>query len=240
MDTQTLQQAPNSPPNRRKWTIVAVAVTVVLAIVAGVVTAIIVRSGDDDGRSGPTASPTPSASSSPSSSPSPSPTATATPDGTATPSVPPITPRFAFQPLWPFAGPADAAVWQQRYRSGGHQPWHLDPALTALSFTQGYLGYRDVDQVVSIRILGTEAWIGVGNSPQPGPTSTAALLHLARIGSGSDAPWEVVGTRDTTLSLTTPTYGAKVRSPVTVGGRVTGVDVRCPEFSGQWPQVELG
>jgi hypothetical protein len=34
----------------------------------------------------------------------------------------------------------------------------------------------------------------------------------------------VVGTDDTWLSLTTPAYGAAVGSPVTVGGRITGVD----------------
>jgi Immunoglobulin-like domain of bacterial spore germination. len=34
----------------------------------------------------------------------------------------------------------------------------------------------------------------------------------------------VVGTDDTTFTLTTPRYGATVSSPLTVGGRVTGVD----------------
>ncbi len=34
----------------------------------------------------------------------------------------------------------------------------------------------------------------------------------------------MVGTNDTTLSLLTPAYGTTVRSPVTVGGRITGVD----------------
>ena len=34
----------------------------------------------------------------------------------------------------------------------------------------------------------------------------------------------MVGSRDTTLSLSVPAYGATVVSPVTVGGRVTGVD----------------
>src|SRR5262249_54683553 len=47
---------------------------------------------------------------------------------------------------------------------------------------------------------------------------------LARIGSGANQPWEVVGSRDTTLSLATPAYGVQITSPVTVGGRITGVD----------------
>jgi hypothetical protein len=33
-----------------------------------------------------------------------------------------------------------------------------------------------------------------------------------------------VGSDDTDFSLTTPAYGAKVTSPVTAGGRITGVD----------------
>jgi hypothetical protein len=53
---------------------------------------------------------------------------------------------------------------------------------------------------------------------------TAAVVHLARMGTGTDAPWEVVGTRDSMLSITAPAYGASVSSPLTAGGRITGVD----------------
>jgi hypothetical protein len=64
----------------------------------------------------------------------------------------------------------------------------------------------------------------VGDHEPDGDDSVAAVLHLARIGTGQDAPWEVVGSRDTTLTLDRPAYGAKVSSPITVGGRITGVD----------------
>jgi len=43
-------------------------------------------------------------------------------------------------------------------------------------------------------------------------------------GTGPGAPWEVVGTDDTTLALTTPAYGSTVTSPATAGGTITGVD----------------
>jgi hypothetical protein len=185
--------------------IVCAAVLVVIAAVAVIVT----RSDGGDGGGGAAAGATPSAPRSGQSS------------GTTTP---PVTPAFGFSPVWPFTRPADAGAWQESYRAGGHQPWHLDPAATALSFTREYLGYREVDEVVSRRVDGTEAWVGVGYTPQPGLTSTAAVVHLARIGAGGDAPWEVVGTRDTSLSLTKPAYGATVSSPLTVGGRVSGVD----------------
>lgn len=45
-----------------------------------------------------------------------------------------------------------------------------------------------------------------------------------RYGSGNNAPWEVVGTDDTTLTLDTPAYGATVASPVKIAATVGGVD----------------
>jgi hypothetical protein len=132
--------------------------------------------------------------------------------------------EFDFQPLWPFADATAAAAWQDSYRTGGHEPWHLDAEETALAFTTGYLGFADIDQAMSSDVRGDEAWITVGYAVEQSDPGTAAVVHLARLGAGEDAPWEVVGTRDTTLTLTEPRYGASVSSPVTVGGQVTGVD----------------
>ncbi|MFD2420483.1 hypothetical protein [Amycolatopsis pigmentata] len=131
---------------------------------------------------------------------------------------------FPYQPLWPFPDADAAAAWQQSFREGGHQPWHLDPALTAESFTQGYLRYAAVNLTTSRRTAGNEAWIGVGYALPNGGTATAAVVHLAKLGSGADAPWEVVGTEDSTLTVPQPAYGSVVGSPVTAGGRITGVD----------------
>jgi hypothetical protein len=66
--------------------------------------------------------------------------------------------------------------------------------------------------------------VGYRNAEGGSGTLVAAVIHLVRYGSGPDAPWEVVGTDDTDLSLTKPAYGAAVGSPLTVGGRITGVD----------------
>lgn len=115
-------------------------------------------------------------------------------------------------------------MWQRAYRDGGHQPWHLDAGLVARRFTQSYLGYQEVDRVVRVAISDDQAWVDVGFRLPDGKDATAAVVHLAKIGSGSYAPWEVVGTKDSTLSLTTPRYGATVTSPMVVGGRITGVD----------------
>ncbi|TFE49394.1 hypothetical protein E3E14_16160 [Streptomyces sp. ICN441] len=140
----------------------------------------------------------------------------ATPDGT-----PPLG-SWSLQPVWPFTTLAQAEAWQRSYRSGGHQPWHLDPEQTALSFTRDYLGFKEIDRVSSSKADGRHARVGVAPTGSEG--GTAAVIHLVRFGSGPDAPWEVVGTDDTTFSLTTPAYGALVRSPLRTGGRITGVD----------------
>jgi hypothetical protein len=151
---------------------------------------------------------------------------------TSTPGVPVSTPTasvtsrpFRYQPLWPFASTTAAAGWQRAYRSGGQQPWHLDAEQTALSFTTGFLGFTEINQVVSRSVQGDDARIRVGYKPGgKAPPSVAAELHLVRIGQGADAPWEVVGTVDTTLTLDRPRYGVPVTSPLTASGLITGVD----------------
>jgi hypothetical protein len=143
---------------------------------------------------------------------------------TTTTTTSPAEREFPYQPLWPFADDDDAAAWQDSYRTGGHEPWHLDAEDSALAFTTGYLGFAGIDQVLSSDVQGDEAWVTVGYAVEQSSPGTAAVVHLARIGAGEDAPWEVVGTRDTTLTLTEPRYGTTVSAPVTVGGKITGVD----------------
>lgn len=132
--------------------------------------------------------------------------------------------RFDYQPLWPFRSAEDAATWQQAYRADGHQPWHLAADQVAQTFTRDYLGYRNVDKIVKTDVREDDARVSVGFDNPNGTTATAAVVHLARFGTGADAPWEVVGTEDTTLTLTAPSYGSAITSPLTAGGRITGVD----------------
>ena len=127
-------------------------------------------------------------------------------------------------PLYPFATASDAATWQQSYKSGGHDPWHLDAGQTAVSFA-GWLGFTALDTVVSSPTDASGAHVTVGGHvPDSTTTYSAAVVHLVRWGTGSDAPWEVVGTDDTTFSLTMPSYAAGVSSPITAGGKISGVD----------------
>ena len=163
--------------------------------------------------------------------PSPaSPTATSAPSAptsTAPGSSPRVTPApspaptpvpFAYQPLFPFASLADAQAWQAGYTSGGHQPWHLSADLTAVAFSEGYLGFHEINKVAGHSISNGDAHVTVGLTLPNGHISSAAIIHLVKYGTGKYAPWEVVGTDDTTLTLDVPAYGATVTSPVRPSG----------------------
>jgi hypothetical protein len=129
-----------------------------------------------------------------------------------------------YVPLWPFSSYAQARQWQQ---SGGSQPWHLDARLTARYFVRSFLGFTDLGVVTSARISADEAHIGVGYKDANGGNHTAAVLHLVRYErelADTSAPWEVVGTDDTTFSIEGPGYGTHVLSPLRVSGHITGVD----------------
>ncbi|UBU08859.1 hypothetical protein [Nonomuraea gerenzanensis] len=156
--------------------------------------------------------------------------ATSAPDAPATSPEGRPTPRSnlvagRYQPLWPFSSPREVAAWQRQYRASGHQPWHLDARLTAIAFSRDFLGFAGIDRAVKTVTDGPHARVHVGlRAEDTSRPLVAAVVHLVRYGSGQDAPWEVVGTDDTTLSLTRPAYGASAGSPLTVGGRITGVD----------------
>ena len=152
------------------------------------------------------------------------PISTPTTTATATATTGPTLGLGPYLALWPFSTLADVQSWQRANQSGGHQPWHLDAGSTALDFTQYFLGYNDVNIVVGTTYDAAGAHVAVGYRTTSSVTSPAAVIHLVRWGTGSEAPWEVVGTDDTTFSLTTPAYGTTVSSPLRVGGTITGAD----------------
>jgi hypothetical protein len=223
MTTHTIQRPPDrAGPGRpaRRWRIVVAfvgAATLVMLLGVFVVT----RSGDESGEprpAAPTASGAPAAVG-PAATPSTAPTASSR-------AGQPTAAAFRFLPLWPFGSAQAAVSWQEQAGTGGHQPWHLDAAATALAFSSGFLGFTNVDRAVGTSYSGDEAWVKVGHHGEDGHDAVAAEVHLARIGTGTDRPWEVVGTRDSTLSLTSPAYEATVTSPLPIymAGRITGVD----------------
>ncbi|WP_345563876.1 hypothetical protein [Nonomuraea rosea] len=195
-----------------------------LLVVLGLVAAGCGSAGDTRA----TASSPPSGSATSSPAPSPSAATPSAPSESATPSPPPSSGLVAgrYQPLWPFSSSGEAAAWQRVYRKDGRQRWRLDAGRTAVAFAHDFLRFTEIDQAVKTVHQGRHARVHVGYRNAEGGSGTlvAAVVHLVRYGSGPDAPWEVVGTDDTDLSLTKPAYGAAVGSPLTVGGRITGVD----------------
>ena len=222
---------------RRRWITPALAAAAVAALAIGASIALTVRS--EHHHAAPAVTPSTISPTLPSPVPSPSvphqsPTTGApsspAPSASATTPTPPAAPapapayEFGYQPLWPFANLASAQAWQAAHRSSGVQPWHADPAQTALSFTQGYLGLTEINRVTSTRVTSEGAYVGVGYRDLNGGTHTSAVLFLVRFGPDADSPWEVVGSDDTTFSLEQPAYGSTVQSPMLVGGHITGSD----------------
>lgn len=126
---------------------------------------------------------------------------------------------FDYLPLWPFASAAEA----QAVR--GEPDWHADAGATAVRFTRDFLGYTEIDRTTSMEMSDDDAWVGVGALlPDSDRIRTAAVVHLARFGDTPDAPWEVVGTRDTILTLDRPAYGSVTGPVIEAGGIISGVD----------------
>jgi hypothetical protein len=153
------------------------------------------------------------------------PTAPAPTQAPAAPGSPAYTTGLpaGYLPLFPFASLADVRAWQASYQSGGHQPWHRSPDVTATAFA-AFLGYPGVTEVAGSSVSRGDAHVAVGIKRPDGTIGTAAVIHLVLFGSGRYAPWEVVGTSDTTFTLDHPGYGSAVRSAVMAGGTITGVD----------------
>ena len=209
MSNGALRTTPHRHHTRQAWPIVAVAGAVLL-VIAGV-TALLLRPGAGGSMAAGTLTGqgTPAVG---------RPTGLSSHIGTSS--------TFRFLPLWPFPSQATAAAWQESYRSEGQQPWHRDAGTTALSFSSGYLGYSNITRVVgtpTYSTSGNEAWVTVGGV-HGGKSFSAAVVHLVKFGAEADAPWEAVGTQDTTLTVSTPAYWSSVGSPLTVSGRITGVD----------------
>lgn len=135
--------------------------------------------------------------------------------------APPARATFEYLPLWPFATAAQAESWRA---APDGQDWHADAAATALRFTRDFLGYAEIDRTTSTQFAGGEAWVGVGALLPNDQPRTAAVVHLARFGDAPDAPWEVVGTRDTILTLDRPAYGSTAGPMIEAGGTISGVD----------------
>ena len=165
----------------------------------------------------------------------------ATAQARATPGPPAHTTGLpaGYLPLFPFANLGGVRAWQASYESGGHQPWHLSPDITATAFA-AFLGYTDVTQVAGSAVSRGDAHVAVGIKLPDGTISTAAVIHLVLFGSGQYSPWEVVGTSDITLTLDRPAYGSTVPSPVTAGAGGTAGEAGASHKDGPASPVSPG
>lgn len=206
------------------------AVPAALPVIVLVTLLVAVLGGCGSPSAGPAPAPAPTTVTVTVTSSGPAPSASVTPSGsTTTPSsgtstavVPAL--RSGYLPLYPFATGQQVLAWQEAYRADGSGPWHRSAERTALEFARSYLGYSEVDRTTSHTGTAGDVRVGVGWADPFGRDVTAGVVHLLRFGTGADAPWEVVGTKDSVLSLTAPRYGSTVAGTFTVGGRITGVD----------------
>lgn len=113
---------PTGEDRRLRQLLLALGIVVVLGIAVAVTWAI---TSDNGGAPTPGASPTATQAPTggPTGEPAPTPSSPASPSGSGAPVA-----AFGYQPVWPFPTMAAAATWQLAYRTGGAQPWHLDPA----------------------------------------------------------------------------------------------------------------
>ncbi|HVS68679.1 MAG TPA: Gmad2 immunoglobulin-like domain-containing protein, partial [Mycobacteriales bacterium] len=129
---------------------------------------------------------------------------------------------FPAQGIFPFTNAKDEADWQQGFVSGGHSPWISDPEGVATSWVPYYLKAKNVDQVIDKQVTATTADVTLGRNASEGGLQPVVVVHLVKF----DKAWIVTGASDphNLLTISTPTAGSTVSSPLTVTGPGFGVD----------------
>ena len=115
--------------------------------------------------------------------------APATTPAPTTPGAPALTTGLpaGYLPLYPFASLADVRAWQASYESGGHQPWHRSPNLTATAFA-AFLGYTDVKGDQLGQRLGAQTTAVACDRVDPQPRTGIAGHRGLPGGTGSTLP----------------------------------------------------
>ena len=188
---------------RRPLRWLAVLAVVALLAGSGVLLYLLV---DDGGNAAPTPSPAPTQSA-----------GTTTEPGTPGPGV-------GVLALWPFTSAAQVAAWQDGYANDRSAAWHLNAQQTARAFLTRVLRMPTLRYVMTQSVTGDTATVEFGFRAQNNSIVPATTVALARYGERSPAAWVVTGATAPLLSIRTPSAGARVRSPVQVTGRITGVD----------------
>jgi hypothetical protein len=139
--------------------------------------------------------------------PTPTPTASPSPDG------------FVGQPfapaIWPFASHDQAEAWRQ-YPQG--KPWAGDNLGVAQHFVDDYLKLTGVHLVQTCNSCDVVQILGADDQE-------IGTIGLVREDDGSPRAYSVAGvTFGSSFTVTSPTEGQKVTSPLQVKGTIVGVD----------------
>lgn len=151
--------------------------------------------------------------------PTPSPTQSAAPTSAPLPA-----PGVSALALWPFTSPGQVAAWQDSYAVDRSAAWHLNAPQTARAFLTRVLHMPTLRYVMAQRVAGDVANVTLGYRAQNNSILPATTVRLARYGERNPAAWVVTGASAVYVSITSPSPGSSVRSPLHVTGRVTGVD----------------
>lgn len=144
---------------------------------------------------------------------SPGPSATASPSPSASPD------GFVGQPfapaIWPFASHDQAEAWRQ-YPQG--KPWAGDNLGVAQHFVDDYLKLTGVHLVQTCNSCDVVQILGADDQE-------IGTIGLVREDDGSPRAYSVAGvTFGSSFTVTSPTEGQKVTSPLQVKGTIVGVD----------------
>jgi len=121
---------------------------------------------------------------------------------------------------WPYSSRSEARA---HIASAG--PEMTDPRAVALRFVLGFLQRPEVDRVTGVRSQDAGLGVTVGRRvPESGRVIDVTTVYLVRVAASDSAPYVVVSATAPYLSITGPAAGAAIRSPLTVSGRITGVD----------------
>jgi hypothetical protein len=118
-------------------------------------------------------------------------------------------------PVWPFVDDAQAADWKADPSS---QPWASDPVQVTQHLVDEFL---KLPGKATTRIADSNGSAVVEVSAGGRPVSQ---VHLVKVGAAGIGPWSVTHADSDNLSVTSPSDGDDISSPLTVTGRVPGVD----------------
>lgn len=122
----------------------------------------------------------------------------------------PVPASYGGPAIWPFRSQAQADAWRADH---GSKPWAGQAGQVATHFVHDYLKLNPA----GLRVSGPDHDLRLATAGH-----YLGTAHLEQYGSGG--PWTVVGVGGTDLTITTPRAGQLVTSPLSVSGRITGVD----------------